>query len=1209
MNASGLGVGSYGEAVSQLQQGLRQGGYDIATAEIGRQFLGPSTRDAIMRYQRDHALSPSGYADPDTLLSLAAGAGPGNRVPPGAGPAPGPGPGGHLASTPAGRYSPSAAGGGRPVGSATGPRTAAFPAADPVGFRVGGARPPLAPTPSPSLESPSLDEAATASGLTLPAGLRDFLQRRGVGTLVDVLTAGGLAELAGLPVPADDPALRMLHAQASLSTLVPDPRVSASLIRSGYDSPRAIADTPAAQFVASVASTVANAAAAAVHARATAQTALLDNILAGHLAGQASGQGPSPLDEQIPPELCQCADCEAAVSPLAYLVSLLDFALTRITGAGAPTTVPQLEATYHQPFGRLIASCSAVTTSVRQVRICIEVLRSLRGGQPAPGDADYRTGAYRNLLRKIGTSYDELRLARAADPATRQALAERLGLGLTGAPHLDELLFDLSAGHPSEAELETVFGLVDTTRDPLAAGPAPNLLTWRQASLRAAWATQDRPTAPRPSRLVIDPDLIDSRDFRDPVPGDPAYALWKARAAALAHQDQGWRTTVNKQPANVDLALTGALGLTGDGLLALADQYKKGIDIGAQLALAHLDIAGFNRLVTLIRLQRGGLAVLDADWDEFFNILSQAWKTAQTPTWVGEEATHTITLSPDFFAIPTVPVSLTAPPAPPFPITVWRASAAARADWQDTLQSRIDQYQGLADALQIVVDGCEETTLPGLRDALLATTDAPDPDLAAKTAWFSKKFFLDAAVGGCEKTTRVAQAIDTIQGLLFAARTGEAGTLAIADQYVAQFDEEWAWMGSYAMWRAAVFVFLYPENLLLPSLRRADQQTPLFRSIVHDVRANRHLTAQTACEQARRYAGYLRDLCNLTVEATCLAPTRIHHGTCRDQRTEPEDRPLVYIFARSPAGTVYWSSYEMGPPFWVQTPNGQILNQPWAEQAFWDPVPGIGPAVQVIGASYYTPDATQHRLLVFLKTMDKSAEKLHMVSYDLLTQSWLGDPVDLELPLGTGTFGAAVAQRLFDPDIPVRLVIYQTAPSGTTIDTVDRSSQGLLYTRLVNSDATNWESREPRLILGDSSINDVHALVSYDSHAPFVFGDYVFFHAYDDVHVGIFFGGDESSWITSLADTSSLGPGAWVGDVAFPSGGAVFPFVRRPGYAGTAYGNIARGPRIGTGPIPLTHTAHFYVYSIAPHSGYWDTSVLGSTEVAFAAYQDRFIFG
>jgi ABC toxin-like protein len=34
-----------------------------------------------------------------------------------------------------------------------------------------------------------------------------------------------------------------------------------------------------------------------------------------------------------------------------------------------------------------------------------------------------------------------------------------------------------------------------------------------------------------------------------------------------------------------------------------------------------------------------------------------------------------------------------------------------------------------------------------------------------------------------------------------------------------KFDLEWQWLGAFTTWRAARFVFGYPENYLLPSLR------------------------------------------------------------------------------------------------------------------------------------------------------------------------------------------------------------------------------------------------------------------------------------------------------------------------------------------------------------------------------------------------------
>ena len=66
-----------------------------------------------------------------------------------------------------------------------------------------------------------------------------------------------------------------------------------------------------------------------------------------------------------------------------------------------------------------------------------------------------------------------------------------------------------------------------------------------------------------------------------------------------------------------------------------------------------------------------------------------------------------------------------------------------------------------------------------------------------------------------------------------------------------EFDEELRWMGSYANWYSAMQVFLYPENLLLPTLRpvptlppsehtpsvmEKETQTHAFRELIEDLR-------------------------------------------------------------------------------------------------------------------------------------------------------------------------------------------------------------------------------------------------------------------------------------------------------------------------------------------------------------------------------------
>ena len=103
--------------------------------------------------------------------------------------------------------------------------------------------------------------------------------------------------------------------------------------------------------------------------------------------------------------------------------------------------------------------------------------------------------------------------------------------------------------------------------------------------------------------------------------------------------------------------------------------------------------------------------------------------------------------------------------------------------------------------------------LPPLRDALVAICDPSEPSLDAKARWVSENLLIDAAAGGCVKTTRLEQAIETIQALLFSSRTGQlAASHPDLSLTAPNFDEEWSWLGSYATWRAATVPVPDPHN-------------------------------------------------------------------------------------------------------------------------------------------------------------------------------------------------------------------------------------------------------------------------------------------------------------------------------------------------------------------------------------------------------------
>lgn len=116
-----------------------------------------------------------------------------------------------------------------------------------------------------------------------------------------------------------------------------------------------------------------------------------------------------------------------------------------------------------------------------------------------------------------------------------------------------------------------------------------------------------------------------------------------------------------------------------------------------------------------------------------------------------KEKDHEVFLSPEYFKIPELS-STEFPPKEPEPLPAWRASYNALRDWEDKLQSRIDQDKAVTDALGEAVSATEAETLPQLRDALIKASDAPysNPDtcLMEQAKALDEHLFIGTQNGG-----------------------------------------------------------------------------------------------------------------------------------------------------------------------------------------------------------------------------------------------------------------------------------------------------------------------------------------------------------------------------------------------------------------------------------------------------------------------------
>ena len=954
----------------------------------------------------------------------------------------------------------------------------------------------------PAEEEPESPEIAGLD-FELSQQVQSRLNEKGIHTLADLRRAGGLEAVPGLPDSAIDPQLQTLDAYARLSAVSSDARVLKDLVKKGISDPATFAKQPRARMMALTHKRMGDVRAFESHAASKARTAIKQNLLTRARLEHANGIAVASdhlkdILKRMPSPPCQCEDCEAAVSPLAYLADLLDYAITHIDNKGKSITWTYLLANFHQKFADLPADCAEMDKKVRQVRIAVEVLRRYLKAKALPSatfdkqslawaEHHYVLNAYHGLLIGLGTSYDEVRAAQAAPSEEQIALAARLGIDFADDDHsvtvnrLQQLFVDATAEPSplSEAILETLFGLVDTTKDPLADDTEePKILQWRLERLRQLWQEQDWDPSvdgdePEPvplsqtARPTIDPDLIGPGDLVSSTSGE-AYKLWKTRDTWVNDE------IAKLRPARVDEAtplarfdaiVEATLGQTSETtlaeLLALEANKEAGDDIESDLDHRGLSRKAFKYLLRLratLEADDGADpagSLLHSEWEDLYAILVQIKKLHVFPKWRKEEQEKGLYLSTEFFQPPSPP-ELTVPPPEPPDLPAWRATSNDRRDWLDRLQGRVEQAQAVRDGLSDLVSTVEEETLPPLRDALIRatqTTALTRQPPQARAKWLTDHLLIDMENSGCQMTTRVAQAIETIQGLIWAVRNRLINDiypdLELDDD---DFDEAWKWIGSYATWRTAMFVFLYPENILVPNLRR--KQTPAFRALVKTLRSDRRFNPERARQTVKVYGDYFRDVASLRPEATCQTRTRVFEdGVAAGYSYK------LFVFARGGhTNRVYWSTYDPS-------------DSTGFAQTFWQELPGLGDVINILGAVAHQQADDIRYLNLFARAREKGKQKLVFLRYDLETGVWESEATELELPEEASAF-QAVLNHAYKETAPPMLAI--------------RMPRGVIYQRWLSLDGSDWHDRVDWMLWAGparkDAISELCALIEFQEN-------------------------------------------------------------------------------------------------------------------------------
>ena len=513
---------------------------------------------------------------------------------------------------------------------------------------------------------------------------------------------------------------------------------------------------------------------------------------------------------------------------------------------------------------------------------------------------------------------------------------------------------------------------------------------WRSnAQRRQAWQSA---LQMRSRDALIDPDRLNFLDFVDRSDESAAFSLYKERRTWIQDRRAALQALLDTAPdvltgldrmCRLDEMDAPSLGVGTAALESLGEAQQSGANIAPRLKQLNLSQPALDYLLRIIERIQAGAELDETEWQAAFSILIRVSKNRLTAAWRdGERQVAELHLGPIHFARSAGPN-----------LRRWRTKPQQRSDWDDRLAARLTQAETAVVALQQSVSSVEESTLPLLRGALIAATDAQGSTSQAKAKWVTEQLLIDAEADGCQITTRISQAIETLQNLIWGIRTGQVRE-AHPDWVLPEttnFDEQWKWIGSYATWRAAMFVFLYPENIAIPSLRR--WQTPAVKQLVEQTR-NRRLSPEGACVAANDYADYFRDVNQLSLEASCYAWTQMRAGECG--AATPEKRRLFYLFARAKTSRkVYWSRHDF------RIHNGYA-------QSFWEEVPGLEGPTKLVGAVPY-----DDFIFLFAIVRPKSGAKTILFTrYDLLANRWDDAPQALELPGDlTGFRNVVVVQR------------------------------------------------------------------------------------------------------------------------------------------------------------------------------------------------------
>ncbi|WMJ75342.1 hypothetical protein RCC89_19575 [Cytophagaceae bacterium ABcell3] len=486
---------------------------------------------------------------------------------------------------------------------------------------------------------------------------------------------------------------------------------------------------------------------------------------------------------------------------------------------------------------------------------------------------------------------------------------------------------------------------------------------------------------------IIDPDNIRPDFIRNILSGEKVINLYNERKTQISDLFNQIKNDINNE--GLELAISKYVAINGINYLNTLNQKAQNREnISKELEQLNLSFDSFQFILTVWNLASDSSnIILDEEWDTLCSIMVQIHKERSYSMWLFEEEANDILLSPDLFRKSSYFRQEFLSDIEKRKLSV-RRSDEFRRNWFDKLDSRIVAREKLSNFFKELPQKAEEVGMILLRDSLIESTITDDLNITEQADLLGKRLLIDLKNNCCAKVTRVSQAIEALHLLFFSIRANIIHQaypnldLKIGSDY---FDKEWEWMGAYEKWRSAMFVNLYPENVLHPGFRQ--NASGAFLTLSDSLQNNNRLTPSNACQIVSKYYEYLNDVKNLTVVATISARTK-GDNVAKCGSSPNNYKPLQFMFAHTVNRRKFYYS--------VLDPDNSANYSP----APWEPINALNDVftTEILGAVSRTVGAERNMMFFVRGHKAQEEEKIYFAKFNLSDGYWYPEAEELDIP-------------------------------------------------------------------------------------------------------------------------------------------------------------------------------------------------------------------